>query len=165
VSALMFLQDDDSWARSRVKITIDCPVDVVFSFICDPRNDPRWLGNVRGGRQVTSGPMGIGSRFRQSGIILGARLEGEWEVTDYVPGRRMSNRSVTGPFVFVREYDCEARGAATRVTKFVAVRLTGALAFLPLSVANGLLGAASERAVGSLKRILEDECRRSGSSS
>jgi hypothetical protein len=154
--------ETNDWARAQVTVSIECPLEVAFAFICDPRNDSRWLGNVGDAERLTPGPIGAGSRFRQAATFLGAPVEGEWEITDYVPDRHMRGRSVAGPFVFVREYECLAEGSATRITQLLAVRLTGALAFLPNASANGLLSNASERALARLKTILETRAAAGG---
>jgi hypothetical protein len=148
----------DDWVRAQVSAVIERPPGIVFAFVCDPGNDPLWLGKIGEVRRLTPGPFGLGSRFRQSATFLGARVEGEWEVTEFVADARMRSRSVAGPFVFTRGYDCDADGAATRITKFVAVSLSGALAFLPRATADALLNRASERALVRLKSVLEGKC-------
>ena len=144
-----------AWARARVTTMIRRPSDAVFAFVSDPQNDAQWLSNVRGARQLTAGLVGVGSRFRQSAIFLGAPIEGEWEVTEYIGNRRIRIKSVAGPFVFERGYDCEVSGANTLITKSVDVQLSGALVFLTRGAASSLLNKAADRALARLKTILE----------
>jgi hypothetical protein len=151
------MQEDDSadWAEVQAATVIDCSPEIVFSFACDPFNDGRWLTNVGKTQQLTPGPIGLRSRFRQFPIFLGVPVEVEWEVVEFVANRRMKARSVAGPFTFVREYDCEPVGLGTRITKVVKLHLTSVSAFVTKAAAGVLLGKAAERALGRLKVLLE----------
>jgi hypothetical protein len=99
--------------------------------------------------------IGLSSRFRQFPIFLGVPVEVEWEIIEFVANRRMRARSVAGPFAFVRGYDCEPVGPATRLTKVVKLHLQLVSAFVTRGTADVLLSKAVERALGRLKILLE----------
>jgi uncharacterized protein YndB with AHSA1/START domain len=147
--------EDAIWVRTTASIVIERPPAEVFAFVSDPRNDAEWLGKIRDTRQLTPGPIGVGTRFRQGANFLGAAVEGEWEVVEFVEGVSTRCRSVAGPFRFVRTYACEPAGAATRLTNLVEVSLSGVLAILPRSAADGLLASSAHRALARLKDLLE----------
>jgi hypothetical protein len=63
------------WARGDASILIERPPQTVFAFICEPQIDWRWLGDVRDARQLTVGPIGIGSRFRQTALFMDTAVE------------------------------------------------------------------------------------------
>ena len=150
-------QDDDSadWVRVQAMTLIDRSPEIVFRFACDPLNDGQWLTNVGKTRQLTPGPIGLKSRFRQFPIFLGAPVEVEWEVVEFIANRRMNARSVAGPFSFVRGYDFEPVGPATRITKVVRLHLPIVSPFVTKAAARMLLGKAAERALERLKVLLE----------
>lgn len=143
----------DNWIEARRSIVIARPHDLVFAFVCEPRNDSDWLTNVGDVQWLTPGPFRTGSRFREFPIFLGARVQMEWEVTDFDPTGHFAGRSISAPVAFERSIDCEATGCGTRLTKFV--RLQIALPFLSVSAADGLLKNATDRALARLKTVLE----------
>jgi hypothetical protein len=151
------MQHDNSaeWAEIHATAVIDCSPEIVFSFVCDPFNDRRWLTNVGNTQQLTPGPIGLGSRYRQFPFFLGVPIEVEWEVIDFIANRRMKGRSVAGLFAFERGYDCEPVGQATRITKVVKLHLPPVSAFVPRAAASTLLSKAAERALRRLKSLLE----------
>jgi len=150
-------QSDDcaDWVEVRAATVIDCASEIVFAFACNPFNDARWLTNVSKTEQLTPGPIGLDSRFRQLPIFLGVPVSVEWKVIEFVPNRHMKGRSVAGLFAFERGYDCEPVGQATRITKVVKLHLPPVSAFVPRAAANTLLSKAAERALRRLKGVLE----------
>lgn len=148
-------REEDDWIEARRSIVIAQPRERVFSFVCDPRNDGRWLTNLGDVQWLTPGSFRAGSRFRQFPIFLGARVQVEWEVTSFDADTHFAGRSVSGPVTFERSIDCEAVDTATRLTKFVRLRVPFALPFMSVSAAGGLLGNATDRALARLKALLE----------
>jgi hypothetical protein len=145
-----------AWGRGHASILIERPRQSVFAFVCEPQNDWRWLGDVRDTRQLTPGPVGVGSRFRQTAYFMGAAVEGEWKVVEFIFGRRIRIASVAGSFEFVREYSFAGEARATRFTKIVKIGLSGGLAFVPRLAADVALSNASRHALARLKSILEE---------
>jgi Polyketide cyclase / dehydrase and lipid transport len=151
------IEEDEAadWVEVRAAAVINCPSEIVFSFACDPFNDIRWLTNVGRTEQLTAGPIGLGSRFRQAPVFLGVPVEVEWEVVDFVANRRIRSRSVAGPLAFVRQYDCEPAGPGAQITKFVRLNLALVPPFVTRAAAVALLGNAADRALWRLKVLLE----------
>jgi uncharacterized membrane protein len=46
------------------EIVIKRPVEEVFDFAVDVRNEPRYNPHMRRAEQITDGPIGVGTRFR-----------------------------------------------------------------------------------------------------
>jgi hypothetical protein len=46
------------------EIVISRPVEEVFDFAADARNEPRYNSHMRRAEQLTDGPIGVGTRFR-----------------------------------------------------------------------------------------------------
>jgi Polyketide cyclase / dehydrase and lipid transport len=143
------------WAELHATVVIDCSPEIVFSFACDPFNDGRWLTNVGNTQQLTPGPIALGSRYRQFPFFLGVPVEVEWEVIEFVANRRIRARSVAGAFAFLRGYDCEPVGPATRITKVGKLHLPPVSAFVTKAAADVLLSKSAERALKRLKILLE----------
>ncbi len=68
-------------------VTIRRPVADVFDLVGNPNDDTTWGGLIVESEQLSAGPLGIGSRFRQVVALLGARITMTIEVTDFQPGR------------------------------------------------------------------------------
>jgi hypothetical protein len=147
--------DPDEWTKARASVAICRPVSTVFAFICDPHNDGRWLTHVGNVRQLTQGPIGIGSKILQFPILLGAKVEVEWEVTEFVADRHIAARSSAGPIAFRRSYDCEPIGSDAKLTMYVQLHQAAVIPFIAGGAANVLLRKASERALLRLKAVLE----------
>lgn len=143
-------------ASGRAAILISHPVEKVFSFVCNPENDPLWMPKLGPGKQVTCGPIGAGTAFRQSVLVMGRPVEFEWELIEYVPNSRAVARSLTGPIAFEGGYDFEDKEAATLVTKFGSVFLTGFLLAIPEYIGSALLSNEFDRSLHRLKSILDE---------
>src|SRR5690348_15824392 len=49
---------------AQVEIEINRPIEEVFDFLADARNEPRWLPGASGVEKVSDGLVGLGARFR-----------------------------------------------------------------------------------------------------
>ena len=51
-------------ARIRGQVLIRRPVDEVFDFVADERNEPTYNPDMLDSKKITEGPVGAGTRFR-----------------------------------------------------------------------------------------------------
>lgn len=74
----------------EVSRVIDRPPTVVFDFVAvnHLRNHPRWDPKMEL-RQVTDGPIGVGTRFQRRHTRVGKPVEGTMEVVEFEPERAM----------------------------------------------------------------------------
>lgn len=143
------------WANAQATILIGRQVDVVFSFVTNSQNDVVWMPKFGTVRQLTLGPIGVGTRFRQTALFLGSEVEADWEIVEFATNQWMKGESVAGPFEFKGGYLCQGEGSATRVTKFASVYLPRMLPFVPKAVVSSLLSGEFESALKRAKIILE----------
>jgi uncharacterized protein YndB with AHSA1/START domain len=124
----------------------------VFAYITDPSKLSRWQ-DAEHIEQLTPGPVGRGTRFREVHKAMGRRRTELTEVVTFDPGRRFEIRVVDGPPVDGR-WDFEAIDGGTRLTLTPTVRLRRGLRALQPVVAFGtaLVFAGFHRR---LKRALE----------
>jgi uncharacterized membrane protein len=88
---------------------------VVFDYIADLRNLPRWRTEVESVEMLTPKPIGPGSRFRQRGRVLkGMEVVGVEQIVDFEPYRRMTSRAEFA-LPNLDEITFEPVGDATRV--------------------------------------------------
>ena len=84
--------------RLELSQTFDRPVRDVFQFIAADhvRNHPRW-DPLMSLRQVTDGPMGVGTIIHRRHTHTGAALEGTMEVVEFEPDRAFGMVIRDGP--------------------------------------------------------------------
>ena len=96
--------------------TIQRPVDVVFAYLDDDSNAPKWQPSVVDQHQTSSGPAGVGTTGVNVRQVAGQRVETTWEITAYTPTHGFTVKSTSGPVSYELTYTLEPVGAATRVT-------------------------------------------------
>ena len=79
--------------RIEGEIVIHRPVEEVFDFVADERNEPRYNPRMRRAEQTSSGPIGRGTRFR---CEMGRNVEMAWEITAYERPRRLGGAGRRG---------------------------------------------------------------------
>jgi uncharacterized protein YndB with AHSA1/START domain len=123
--------------------------DEVFAYVTDPAKLASWQ-DAEHVEQLTPGPVGPGTRFREVHVAMGRRREELTEVVVHEPGRRFDIRVVEGMPVDGR-WDFEPVERGTRLTFTPEVRLPRPLAPL-VGFLTSLVFARFHRR---LKRALE----------
>ena len=78
-------------------VTIQRPTDEVFAFLADFENIPRWNYAIEETKKASAGPVGVGTRYRQTRSVPSRSVEG-FEVTVFEPARRLAMHGQIGPF-------------------------------------------------------------------
>ena len=94
-------------------VVIARPAEEVFDFLALAEYLPRWDSSILECVQVSSGAVTAGTRYRGASRIVGRRIEWTTEVTEFVPGVRMTSRSVEGPLTFTVSYEVSSCPAGT----------------------------------------------------
>jgi len=76
--------------RIEGQIVINRPVEEVFDFVADERNEPRYNPRMRRAEQLSDGPIGIGTRFRAETVSMSRTVEMVIECTGYERPRRLA---------------------------------------------------------------------------
>ena len=136
------------------EIVINRPVEQLFDFVADERNEPRFNSKMRTVEKVTPGPVGEGTRFRTQVTARQRPTEMSVELTEYDRPRRLasvsklSNMEIEGMLTF----DPVPEGTRLRWTWDLAPRGILRLA----TPVIGLVGRREERTIWtSLKHLLE----------
>jgi len=142
--------------RIEGEIVIKRPLEEVFDFVADERNEPRYNPRMRRAEQISDGPIGVGTRFRAEIASMGRLVEMVIEFTGYArPWRlasstHMSSMDVQGALMF----DSVPEG--TRMRWSWDVQPGGILKLLSPLVAG--VGRRQERSIWtSLKHLLEGQ--------
>jgi uncharacterized membrane protein len=140
--------------RVEGEIVINRPVDDVFDFVADERNEPRYNPKMRVAEQISDGPIGVGTRFRAETLSMGRAVEMVIEFTGFERPRRieetvhMSSMDLHGGMTF----DPVAGGTRMRWSWDLEPR--GGLRLMSPMITT--MGRRSEQTIWtSLKRLLE----------
>ncbi|HEU4541890.1 MAG TPA: SRPBCC family protein [Jiangellaceae bacterium] len=134
-------------------ITIDCPQSAVFAYLAEFENIPRWNYAIAQTRKITDGPVGVGTRYRQT-RTLPRRIDETFEVVVFEPEHALAIRGDLGPFHGDITYVLDSAGGATKLTNTVDLRASG-----PSKVLAPLASSQIKNAVAAnldvLRQILE----------
>jgi len=136
------------------EIIIDRPVDTVFDFVADERNEPLYNPEISHAELVTEEPIGEGTRFVAFTSTMGRPLEMVIEFTGYERPKRLSSTTVMSTADTRGTLTFEPDMAGTRMHWSWEVRPKGLMKLLaPVLIP---LGRRQERTVwANLKRHLE----------
>ncbi|MEU6882408.1 SRPBCC family protein [Streptomyces sp. NPDC046712] len=100
---------------------VDRPIDEVFAFLADGRNDPKFSPRVQRIERVPDAPTGVGTVFRSTVKDAGMKTAREFRITEFDAPRRIRWAEVSKNIVTASEggYDLEPLpGGGTRVRIF-----------------------------------------------
>ena len=79
------------------EIVINRPVEEVFDFMADGRNEPQYNPHMLRAEQMSAGPVGRGTQFRTEVTNNGRFMEMIYEFTAYERPQRLAGRTIKGP--------------------------------------------------------------------
>lgn len=104
------------------------PPEVVFEHVTDPNKLSSWQTLNRSIEQLTDGPPGLGSRFRErTKPRLGKEFEQVTEFTEFDRPHRVHVHVVEGPYPVDGTWIFAPEGDGTRVRFIAEGALTGAM--------------------------------------
>jgi uncharacterized membrane protein len=135
-------------------IVIDRPVDEVFNFVHEPRNDASWQTTLIESTQVDDGPLRVGTQIRERRRFLGIQVEMTKEITEFEPTRRSAFKMVAGGTPMSGAYTLEPLDGATKLTATGYVEPRG---FFKIAepLFTSMAGRELEASLGHLKELLE----------
>jgi hypothetical protein len=136
------------------EIWIGRPVDVVFDYVADQRNEPQYNPQMVRAEKITPGPVGKGAQFRSAVAARGRTAEMLIECTDYHRPSRLASTTTMAQAGISYTLTFEPVGAGTRMRWAGQVRPKGAFRLLgPLITWLGI--RQEQRIWASLKQHLE----------
>ncbi|MDQ4075127.1 MAG: SRPBCC family protein [Chloroflexota bacterium] len=110
-------------------VVIQKPPEVVFEFLANYENDPRWRSDVRTMAYQSPPPIGVGSRALEVASVLGQQLETLTEISEYEPHARVISRTLSGPTPVTAYRYFEPTDGGTRFTYRLDIDVSKALFF------------------------------------
>lgn len=130
-------------------IEVKATPERTFAAFTDLRNA---AGRVRGIKKLdvlTDGPIGKGTRFRETRVMFGREATEEMEITDFQPGKSYTVGGISCGAEFATTFRFTPASGGTRV-EFE-------LAFRPVSVFAKLMAPLSGMMMGPMKKVVEQD--------
>lgn len=100
----------------EIAVLIDRPIHDVFVFVSTPTNLPRWQAGIKEVKPTSDRPIGVGAIFHNSGEIMGRKLEGSMEITEFEPDTRFGFKGVNGPMSVQAAITFKSAGTGTKLS-------------------------------------------------
>ena len=126
----------------------------VFDFITASDNAPRVVPSVKSMVKLTEGPVGVGTRYRETRLMNGKEAHAELEVVEYEPGQKYAVRNLTEGIETVYRYTFHPEAGGTRVDLVCEVKASG-LKKLMLPLVASVLKKEDGDHLQRLKKALE----------
>ena len=103
-------------AKVERNVTINAPVDKVFTYITNPNNQLEWLPGMTEVRDITG--EGVDRKFGFTYKMMGIPFKGESQIEEYVPNERIVLKS-SGGVVSTWTWDFNAEDGGTNINLVV----------------------------------------------
>jgi uncharacterized protein YndB with AHSA1/START domain len=92
------------------------PPEDVFAALVNFDRIPDWNSGVTKIKWAKDSPLGVGSEVVYVGRFLGRNFESAAGITEFVPGKKYSSKSTSGPFLMEVENTLEPVAGGTKMT-------------------------------------------------
>ena len=133
---------------------IDRPIKDVFTFVSNPNNMSKWNSAVVSIQQVTTGAVGVGTKFKTVGEAMGRRLEGEMQVQTFEPDSKCGFQLQAGPMQMNLTMSFKTVGTGTKLNLNVQGNPAGVFK-LAEGLMTGQVKSLMEGNLTKLKSVLE----------
>ncbi len=136
-------------AQFKTSLVIHRPIKMVFAFVSNYQNSPRWVSGAMAHQKMTAGPIGVGTVIHTTGHAAGLRVEATRIVTAYEPPVKYAFKSDYRQVPFTTTFLFEPIPAGTHLTVIVE----GEPAGLFKAVTPLILGTLRQQVEGDLRRL------------
>ncbi len=141
-------------ARFEESVTINRPVEDVFTYATDIKSWPQWHESIVEAEQTSEGPVGVGTTFKAKAHMEGRTMEFTGKMTEYDPYTLSDKVMDYGNFIIDDTLMFDPTDGGTRFTMVYDVKVRG-LAKLMSSRINSGAYEELKQAVSTLKAVLE----------
>lgn len=136
------------------EIIIDRPVEEVFDFVADERNEPRYNPQMLRAEQISAGPIGRGTRFRAESKVMGRSMAMTITFAAYDRPRRLTSSTHLSTMDILGTLTFEPVPEGTRMRWSWDLKPRGVLKLMTPLISR--LGRRQEQTIWTaLKRYLE----------
>ncbi len=105
--------------KLETTITINRPIEEVFAYVTDLRNNIQWMTGVIAAEMTSPGPVKVGATYKFDIKTMGMKMETSGEVTAYEPPKKYAWKATSGPFPMSGGTTFESVEGGTRVTDVI----------------------------------------------
>lgn len=135
---------------------VDRPMTDVFAFVANLNNMSKWNSAVVSLEQITPGAVGVGTKFKSVGEMMGRRIEGEVQVTTYEPHTKTGFQMNAGPMQINVTISFKPVGTGTKISLNAQGNPAGVFK-LAEGMMQGRVKSMMEENLVRLKSVLEKE--------
>lgn len=140
--------------KVEVSTIINRPIEEVFAFVTDHRNDVRWQDGLLEVRLTPDGPVSMGTQVHEVRKFMGRRIESTGVISEFTPNVKSARKTLDGPTEVEGYLAFEPVGGGTKVTQHMEMKSGGFMALAEPLVSSGLRRGL-EKNFGDLKDLLE----------
>src|SRR5258708_16118914 len=100
----------------ETSIIINRPIEEVFAYLTDARNNPQYDTGLVEGRQTPESPVGLGTKITAARKFLGRKIESSREGVEHEPPTKYILKNTAGPFPDEGSLALEPTADGTKVT-------------------------------------------------
>ncbi len=104
-------------------VTINQPVEKVFTYITDVANHKAWQAGIVDAKVTPAGPVALGSIYHYTSQVMGRNMETQLQVSAFEPNKKWNIKTTGVPNPVETVYQFEAAGNGTKLT--ISMELTG----------------------------------------
>lgn len=97
------------------QVTVNAPIQEVFQFASTVENAPLFMKNVKKVEKLTEGPLGAGTKYKETREIRGREASAVIEFIDYVPNAKYSVKSEMKGMETIYHYSFTSSGSQTNI--------------------------------------------------
>ena len=127
-------------------ISINQPVDKVFTYITSVENHKAWQPSLLDAKVTPAGPWGVGSIYHYTTSVLGRKYESQTQISAFEPNKKWAFKTIGVPRSVETVYLFEPAANATKLT--ISMELSGGYP----AAAEGMIKQQTQKA-------LDDQCR------
>ena len=106
-------------------IIVNQPIEKVFAYVTDPRNNPKWQPGILDSQVTPDEPTHIGTQVTDVRSLLGRKLKLTTEVIEFELNKLLHIKSTSGPIPFRGYITFESVSGGTRVNFLAEAEPTG----------------------------------------
>jgi hypothetical protein len=141
-------------SRIEEGIEINCPVEKAFAFTTDAGKWNKWQSIIPEAEQTSQGPVGVGTTFRGTNLMMGRTIQWTAKATEYETAKKFG-KNITSGSLFIEQHDTFV--PTEKGLRFVIaydVKVNGFLKLLsPVIVSS--IRKELQKSLVNLKQILE----------
>jgi len=97
-------------------IHVDAPADKIFALMSDFPNAPDRISSIKRIEMLTSGPVGVGTKFKETRVMFGKEATETMEVVEFVPPKTYTLFSLSCGVEFTVKLRCVPEGSGSNLS-------------------------------------------------